>query len=93
MSEYDYRCLDCGWDPPMDSFYYVEEGEYFDCTVPTATGIGGDPEIEHEVYPKYKDFQHNYGKAMEFGGSPIDWTEVHFCPSCGKEFEFENSNC
>lgn len=37
--------------------------------------------------------EYNYGKACEFGGTPLDWTETHKCPDCGTEWEFDNSNC
>lgn len=42
---------------------------------------------------KRSDPEYNYGKAMQFGGNPMDWVEKHKCPTCDTEFEFENSNC
>jgi hypothetical protein len=35
--------------------------------------------------------EHNYRKAMEFGGNPLDWEETHKC--CGVKWKFTNSNC
>jgi hypothetical protein len=37
--------------------------------------------------------QYNYGKACEFGGTPVDWVEYHKCLTCDTEFSFDNSNC
>lgn len=36
---------------------------------------------------------YNYGKALEFGGTPLDWEETHECPNDGTVFVFDNSNC
>lgn len=36
---------------------------------------------------------YNYGKAMEFGGTPMDWDEVWHCLECGLDYEIDNSNC
>jgi hypothetical protein len=36
-------------------------------------------------YPKVKNYSNRY-----FGGA--DWTELHFCPFCKKEFSFSNGD-
>lgn len=36
--------------------------------------------------------EYNYAKAMEFGGSPVDWEETWKCPKCKTIFVVNNSN-
>ena len=37
--------------------------------------------------------EYNHIKALEFGGNPMDWTEMHTCPECQTDWAFNNSNC
>jgi hypothetical protein len=40
-----------------------------------------------------EEAHYNIGKAMEFGGTPMDWDELWYCPMCGMEYWIDNSNC
>jgi len=36
--------------------------------------------------------QYNLYLAIEYGGTPYDWTETWTCPECSTEFSFENGS-
>jgi len=42
-----------------------------------------------KIYPRYENAR-TYA-TMEY--TVTDWDELHFCPECGKEFSFDNSDC
>lgn len=49
-------------------------------------------EIENGTLINIENEHYCYSAAMNFGGSPYDWTENHKCWNCGTEYEIENSN-
>lgn len=80
-----WQCPECGWDPSditdMDSpelFYYVEDG------------------IAKPIKDKGLDVYPRRIRGCSFfdfwsGATGSAWTEIHRCPNCNKEFEFDNS--
>ena len=89
-----WECPRCGWDWGNEGYYYVDKGKAIDCTEldeKTNNLVGKAPKGK-KVYPVYGAEEFNYGASMNFGGNPVDWTELHKCPKCNIEFEFENSN-
>jgi len=75
--EWFVKCAYCG------KKHY--QGVGYDC--PECGYEPEDREPMHCSKPK-----HNQWAAMEFGGSPMDWTEVYWCPHCRTFFHIENSN-
>jgi len=75
--EWFIKCGECGYKHFQTSGY-----ECPDC--------GWDP--EESIPVKCTTPKSCQWAAMEFGGSPVDWEETHFCPNCKEEFTFTNSN-
>lgn len=97
QSNSEYTC-ECGWHPPEESYYMAQDGN--SSNMSEAIGVDEDNRTiiykenpyNEARYPKYSDKQYSYWAAMEFGGTPYDWTETHYCPHCKTEFEFDSSN-
>lgn len=93
MDKNPYGCPDCGEDPPSnDGFYYVDSGDVIDCTGYLEDRLEARPPAGKKAYPRYSDFTFNMATAINFGGNPQDWEEVHMCSQCEKEYSFSNGN-
>ena len=75
-----YSCPLCGWKAPNNGFYEIRNKR--------AVTVKLDVP-EEEFYPKIINVRSEMCDGM-FEGS--NWTEVHKCPKCSEEFEFENAN-
>ena len=77
--EWFVRCEKC-WSEHWQTMGY----ECPDC--------GYDPYYYEKEPIHYGKAEYNRWAAMEFGGSPMNWEEVHYCPFCKTFFISENSN-
>lgn len=87
-----YGCPKCDWDWGNEGFYYVDGEDAIDCTKYVKDKLIAKPPKGKKAYPIYSNYQHNMAAAINFGGNPHDWEELHCCPSCNEEFEVTNSN-
>lgn len=89
LEEHDTcTCPDCGWDPPDTHIYYVSEGKAIDCTYWNEENslmyMQSNAPNGKKVYP----INEGVNQYSYFGD--YSWTEIHLCPNCNKEFEFQN---
>ena len=101
-----YNCPECNWNPDNDiehmAFYYIKNGKAVSLENSwDEEDKDGSCKINYneikkifkeegvKVYPVRKDGR----SCMDWysGVSGESWIEVHCCPNCNEEFEFENS--
>ena len=83
-----YHCFKYPYVPTWteEEFWNYDEPENYSC--PTC-GYGFGDESLIAVSPEV----FSYGAAMEWGGNPVNWDELHECSNCpGKKWAFSNSN-
>jgi hypothetical protein len=103
MIKMGYDCKKCGWnpldiqgdDPPK--FYYVEHNKAVaieESWIPNedngySINVELIKKLGKQVYPIHK--HHHPVTDYWSGANGFSWIEVHFCPNCNEEFEFQNS--
>lgn len=100
---FSYNCPICYWMPPEDlQRYIIKRGK---CYIITnywkpyyEDGVyKGEEEnkeitkhVKRQIYPITKNGRTYSNTVMGIGGQ--SWDEVHKCPNCNKEWEFDNAN-
>jgi len=82
----NYKCPDCGFKPPVDKIYYIKNDKIKKKSLDDVMNFEDD---DNEYWPKLENVKTQLIDEM-FEGT--DWTEVHYCPNCKKEFKFNNAN-